>query len=92
MRRFIDFLTNNRLPRMFLSREIVIAGGLISYGASVPALFRRGALYVHKNLARHQTRGEQPTKFELVVNLKSANALGIKIPEAVLLRADEVIR
>jgi putative tryptophan/tyrosine transport system substrate-binding protein len=92
--RIIDFLTNNRLPGMFLSREIVVAGGLISYGASVPDLFRRGAWYVHKILQGTKPADlpvEQPTKFELVVNMKTAKAIGLSIPESFLLRADEVI-
>jgi len=92
--RIIDFLTNNRLPGMFLTREIAIAGGLISYGASVPALFRRGALYVHKILQGTKPADlpvEQPTKFELVVNMRTAKAIGLNIPESFLVRADEVI-
>jgi putative tryptophan/tyrosine transport system substrate-binding protein len=92
--RIIDFLTNNRLPGMFLSREIVVAGGFLSYGASVPDLFRRGALYVHKILQGTKPAElpvEQPTKFELVVNMKTAKAIGLTIPESFLLRADEVI-
>jgi putative ABC transport system substrate-binding protein len=79
---------------MFLSREIAVAGGLLSYGASVPDLFRRGALYVHKILQGTKPADlpvEQPTKFELVVNMKTAKAIGLTIPESFLLRADEVI-
>jgi len=92
--RIIDFLANNRLPGMFLTREIVAAGGLMSYGASVPDLFRRGAVYVHKILQGTRPADlpvEQPTKFELVVNLRTAKALGLTIPEPFLLLADEVI-
>jgi putative tryptophan/tyrosine transport system substrate-binding protein len=92
--RIIDFLISNRLPGMFLSREIVVAGGFMSYGASVPDLFRRGALYVHKILQGTKPAElpvEQPTKFELVVNMKTAKAIGLTIPESFLLRADEVI-
>ena len=89
-----DFLVKNRVPGMFLVRENVLAGGLMSYGASQPDLFRRGALYVHKIL--HGTKAselpiEQPTKFDLVINLKTAKALGIAIPPTLLARADEVI-
>jgi putative tryptophan/tyrosine transport system substrate-binding protein len=92
--RVIDFLANNRLPGMFVTREVAVSGGLLSYGASLPDLFRRGAVYVHKIL--HGTKPadlpiEQPVKFELVVNLKTAKAMGLSIPEAFLLRADEVI-
>ena len=92
--RIIDFLANNRLPGMFLTREIVAAGGLMSYGASVPDLFRRGAVYVHKILQGTKPADlpvEQPVKFDLVVNLKPAKAIGLSIPESFLLRAGEVI-
>jgi putative ABC transport system substrate-binding protein len=92
--RIIDFVANNRLPGMFLTREIVVAGGFMSYGASVPDLFRRGALYVHKILQGTKPADlpvEQSVKFELVVNLKTAKAIGLSIPESFLLRADEVI-
>jgi len=92
--RIIDFLANNRLPGMFLTREIVAAGGSMSYGASVPDLFRRGAVYVHKILQGTKPADlpvEQPVKFDLVVNLKTAKAIGLSIPESFLLRAGEVI-
>jgi putative ABC transport system substrate-binding protein len=92
--RVIDFLANNRLPGMFLTREIVVAGGFMSYGASVPDLFRRGALYAHKILQGAKPADlpiEQPVKFELVVNLKTAKAIGLTIPDVFLARADEVI-
>src|SRR5262245_576384 len=92
--RIIDFLANNRLPGMFVTREVAVAGGLLSYGASLPDLFRRGAVYVHKILQGTKPADlpiEQPVKFELVVNLKTAKAMGLSIPESFLLRADEVI-
>ncbi len=92
--RIIDFLANNRLPGMFLTREIAVAGGLLSYGASLPDLFRHGALYVHKILKGTKPADlpvEPPTKFELVVNLKTAKAIGLTIPESFLQLADEVI-
>jgi len=92
--RIIDFLANNRLPGMFLTREIVVAGGFLSYGASLSDLFRRGAVYVHKILQGAKPADlpvEQPVKFELVVNLKTAKAMGLSVPEPFLLRADEVI-
>jgi len=92
--RIIDFLANNRLPGMFVTREVTVAGGLLSYGASLPDLFRRGAVYVHKILQGTKPADlpiEQPVKFELVVNLKTAKAMGLSIPESFLLRADEVI-
>jgi putative ABC transport system substrate-binding protein len=69
----IDFLTNNRLPGMFSNREIVVAGGLLAYGASLPDLFRRGAAYAHKILQGTKPTDlpiEQPVKFELVVNVQ----------------------
>jgi putative tryptophan/tyrosine transport system substrate-binding protein len=90
----IDFLAKNGLPGMYQIRENVVAGGLMSYGASLPDLFRRGASYVHRILQGTRPADlpvEQPVKFDLVVNLKTAKALGLTIPEAFLLRADEVI-
>ena len=89
-----DFLAKNGLPGMYQVREQAIAGGLMSYGASVPDLFRRGASYVHKILQGTRPAElpvEQPVKFELVINLKTAKAIGLTIPESFLLRADEVI-
>ena len=90
----IDFLAKNRLPGMYLLRENVVAGGLMSYGASFPDLSRRAASYVHKILQGTRPGDlpvEQPTKFDLTVNLKTAKALGLTIPEPFLLLADEVI-
>ena len=92
--RIINFLANNRLPGLFQFRENVVAGGLMSYGASLPDLFRRAAGYVDKILRGTRPADlpvEQPTKFELVVNLKTAKVLGLTIPEPFLLLADEVI-
>ena len=92
--KIIDFLAQNRIPGVFMTRENVVAGGLMSYGTSFPDLFRRGAVYVDKILKGTKPADlpiEQPTKFELVVNLKTAKALGLTIPESFLLRADEVI-
>jgi putative ABC transport system substrate-binding protein len=92
--RIIDFLANNRLPGMFVTREVTAAGGFLSYGASLPDLFRRGASYVHKILQGTRPADlpiEQPVKFELVVNLKTAKAMGLSVPESFLLRVDEVI-
>jgi putative tryptophan/tyrosine transport system substrate-binding protein len=92
--RIIDFLASNRLPGMFVTREVAVAGGVLSYGASLPDLFRRGASYAHKILQGTKPADlpiEQPVKFELVVNLKTAKAIGLSVPDSFLLRADEVI-
>jgi putative tryptophan/tyrosine transport system substrate-binding protein len=83
-----------RLPTMNTFRERVEGGGLMSYGANFPDLYRRAADYVDKILRGTKPADipvEQPTKFDLVINLTTAKALGLKIPEAFLLRADELI-
>ena len=83
-----------RLPDMHILREEVVAGGLLSYGASFPDLFRRAAELVDKVLRGTKPADipvEQPTKFDLIINLTTAKALGLTIPESFLLRADEVI-
>jgi putative ABC transport system substrate-binding protein len=90
----IDFLARNRLLGMYQLRENVAAGGLMSYGASIADLHRRAAGYVHRILQGMRPADlpvEQPSKFELVVNLKTAKALGLTIPESFLLLADGVI-
>jgi putative ABC transport system substrate-binding protein len=90
----IDFVARNRLPGAYHMRENVVAGGLMSYGASLPDLFRCAAGYVHKILQGARPADlpvEQPTKFALAVNLKTAKALGLMIPEPFLLLADEII-
>jgi putative ABC transport system substrate-binding protein len=79
-------------PAMYEQRDFVEAGGLISYGPHLPDLFRRAATYVDKILKGARPGElpiEQPTRFELVVNLRAARALGLTIPQAVLLQADE---
>jgi putative ABC transport system substrate-binding protein len=92
--RIVGFLAQHRLPGMFQAKENVIAGGLIAYGASVPDLFRRAAGYVHRILQGTNPADlpvEQPTKFDLAVNLKTARALGLELPPLLVARADEVI-
>jgi putative ABC transport system substrate-binding protein len=92
--RIMTFALTARLPTIFYSRDFVPAGGLMSYGASYPALFRRTADFVDKILRGTKPGDipvEQPTKFELVINLSTAKALGITIPSNVLALADEVI-
>jgi putative ABC transport system substrate-binding protein len=93
--RIVDFALKNRLPAMFALREYVDAGGLLSYGVNLPVLWRRGALYVDKILKGAKPADlpvEQPMKFELVINLKTAQALGLTLPPWLLFQADEVIR
>ena len=84
-----------RLPSIMAAREQVEAGGLMSFGVNNPAQFRRAAAFIDKILKGAKPANlpvEQPTKFDLVINLKTAKALGITIPQSVLLRADEVIQ
>jgi putative tryptophan/tyrosine transport system substrate-binding protein len=90
-----EFITQEHLPSGFTSREWVVAGGLMSYGPHLPDLFRRAAYYVDRILKGAKPADlpvEQPMKFELVINLKTAKALGLTIPPAILFQADEVIR
>jgi putative ABC transport system substrate-binding protein len=94
-RRLADLATNNRLPTVFTIRDYPQVGGLMSYGPNYPDLFRRSATYVDKILKGAKPGDlpiEQPTKFELVINLKTAKTLGLIIPPSLLLRADEVIQ
>jgi putative ABC transport system substrate-binding protein len=92
--RLQDAMQSTHLPVAYGWREQIILGGLFSYGVSLPGVFHQAATYVDKTLKGAKPASlpiEQPTKFELVINLKTAKALGIRIPQAVLLRADEVI-
>jgi putative ABC transport system substrate-binding protein len=94
-RQIVDFVTQHRLPMISEIKEFAEAGGLMTYGASFPALLRRAAYYVDRILKGAKPADlpvEQPTKFELVINLKTAQTLGITIPSSLLLLADEVIR
>jgi putative tryptophan/tyrosine transport system substrate-binding protein len=94
-RRLAELAAMSHLPTMYQGREHVEAGGLISYAASVPDVWRHGATYVDKILKGAKPADlpvEQPTRFELVINLKTAQALGITMPPSLLLLADEVIR
>jgi putative ABC transport system substrate-binding protein len=85
----------HRLPGIYSLREFTEAGGLMSYSVRLSELFRRAAVYVDKILKGAKPADlpvEQPTKFELVINLKTAKALGLTIPQSLLLRADQLIQ
>jgi len=93
--RLVGLAAKNRLPAVYAWREAVDAGGLMSYGANLADLFRRAATYVDRILKGAKPGDlpvEQPTKFELVINLKTAKALGLTIPQSVLGRADGIIQ
>jgi putative tryptophan/tyrosine transport system substrate-binding protein len=93
--RLVDLAVRNRLPSMFTQKADVEAGGLMSYGPSFQAMYRRAAHYVDKILKGAKPADlpvEQPTKFELVINLKTAKALRLTIPPSLLARADEIVR
>ena len=93
--RILEFLASNRIPAIFENREWVEAGGLISYGPNYSDVFRRAAIQMDKILKGTKPADipvEQPTKFEMVINLKTAKQIGVTIPPNVLARADRVIR
>jgi putative tryptophan/tyrosine transport system substrate-binding protein len=94
-KRIVELAAQHRLPAMYDVRSFVEAGGLVSYGPSAPEIFRRAAFYVDKILKGAKPADlpvEQPTKFELVINMKTAKALGLTILPALLARADHVIQ
>ena len=91
----VDFVTRNRLPMVAELRVFTELGGLMSYGANQPDLFRRAATFVDKILKGAKPSDlpvEQPTRFELVINMKTAKALGLAFPQSILIRADQVIQ
>jgi putative ABC transport system substrate-binding protein len=93
--RIVDFAARNRLPAVYPYRELVEAGGLMSFGPNYADMHRRAAIYVDKILKGAKPGDlsvEQPTKFELIINLKSAKAFRLTSPQSLLLRADEVIQ
>ncbi len=92
--RIVDFAAKHRLLSMYPTRDFVTAGGLMFYGGSIPEMYRRAAVYVDRILKGAKPTElpvEQPTKFDMVINLKTAKTLGLTIPRSLLLRADEVI-
>jgi putative ABC transport system substrate-binding protein len=94
-KRIAGFALKSRLPSMGLGRSYADAGGLMSYGADVADSYRRVAIYVDKILKGAKPADlpvEQPTKFELVINLKTAKQIGVTIPQSLLYRADKVIK
>jgi len=94
-RQVADLAVNSRLPAIYYAAEFVEAGGLMSYGVDFPNLFRRAATYVDKVLKGVNPADlpiEQPTKFELIINLKTAKQLGLTIPPEMLFRAEKVIK
>ena len=94
-KRIVNFVTKIRVAAVYPWREAVDAGGLISYGPSIAELYRRSATYVDKILKGTNPAElpvEQPMRFELFINLKTATQIGVTIPQSVLYRADKVIK
>jgi putative ABC transport system substrate-binding protein len=90
----VEHAINQRLPTMFIFKAYVEAGGLLSYGANNKVMYRQGATYVAKILRGSKPVDlpvEQPTTYELAVNLRTAKTIGVELPTSILLRADEVI-
>jgi len=95
LRRIVDLASRARMPTIYGYSEFVDAGGLLAYGPSLPAMYRRAGAYIGKILNTPNARElpvEQPSRFELVINLKTARALGLTVPESLILRADRVLR
>jgi len=93
-RRLVELAAKSRIPAIFPDKHFVKAGGLMSYGPNVSEMYRRSATYVDKILRGAKPGDlpvEQPTKFELVINARTAKALGVRIPPSLQIRADEVI-
>jgi len=94
-KQLIDFAAKTRLPTMFMNRDYVAAGGLMSYAPNFAKMYRHAAVYVDKILKGARPRDlpiEQPTKFELVINMKTAKSLGLTIPQSLLQQVDEAIQ
>ena len=94
LKQIADFAARNRLPATAIYKQFAEAGGLMTFGASLADLNRRAAIFVDKILKGAKPRDlpvEQPTKYELVINLKTGKALGLTIPPSLLQRADQVI-
>ena len=92
--RIVELAATHRLPTVYGLREFVETGGLMAYGSNIPALCRRAALYVHKIIKGARPADlpvEQATQFELLINLKAARALGLTVPQSLLMRADQVL-
>ena len=93
--RIAELALKNGLPTIYFSDELPRAGGLVSYGVSLPGIYRRLAYFVDRILKGANPADlpvEQPTKFDLIINLQTAKALNITIPQSLLVRADEVIQ